>query len=298
MKILLATDGSEESENAQQFVAALPLPQGSEIRVISVVSEPILPGGPYGEPPFANWEALAQIHDAEREYATHVLERASAALAREGVRVTTAHPNGHPPHQIIEAAEEFGADLVVLGATGLTGLSEFLIGSVAHSVARHCGRPVAVARAPRGQLRQVVLAVDGSEHSARAVEFAAGFPLPPECTIVVAHVTRPHHPRPAVLSVDPQGFIDAIFHVQRQRAETAEQMVAEAQSRLQAAGRQADTAAREGDPSDQILKLAAERGADVIIAGARGVSGVKGLVVGSVADRLVKNEPVTVILVH
>ena len=54
----------------------------------------------------------------------------------------------------------------------------------------------------------------------------------------------------------------------------------------------------EGDPAGEVLRLAQTRGADLVIAGARGVSMIEGLLVGSVADRLLRKMPCSVLLVH
>jgi nucleotide-binding universal stress UspA family protein len=58
------------------------------------------------------------------------------------------------------------------------------------------------------------------------------------------------------------------------------------------------TAVREGDPASEIQAAAVEMGADLIVAGARGASLIRGLVVGSVADRLLRSREASVLLVH
>lgn len=53
---------------------------------------------------------------------------------------------GHAPRFILEEAEDFGADLIVLGSRGLTDFSALLLGSVAHKVIHHADLPVLVVR--------------------------------------------------------------------------------------------------------------------------------------------------------
>jgi nucleotide-binding universal stress UspA family protein len=69
-------------------------------------------------------------------------------------------------------------------------------------------------------------------------------------------------------------------------------------TRLRAAGKNVCSEVREGNAAAEITKLAEECRADLIIAGARGVSLIEGLVVGSVADRLLKSGATSVLLVH
>src|SRR5262249_39640581 len=119
-----------------------------------------------------------------------------------------------------------------------------------------------------------------------------------QATLLVAHVCRPYHPRPAILSTDPEGHREAILAVQQEREAAGRRLLEDARARLTAAGRRTETVLREGDPTEQLQALAAERGADLILAGARGASLIEGLLVGSVADRLLKSPTCSVLLVH
>jgi nucleotide-binding universal stress UspA family protein len=66
-----------------------------------------------------------------------VLARAARELEAEGVEVDTRAREGDPARLIIEAAEELGAELIVVGSRGLTGLERFLLGSVSSKLAQH-----------------------------------------------------------------------------------------------------------------------------------------------------------------
>jgi nucleotide-binding universal stress UspA family protein len=185
-----------------------------------------------------------------------------------------------------------------VGSQGLSGVSRFLLGSVSNNVARHAGCPVLIGRTPQHSLRQVVLAVDESEHAAQAAAFLARLPLPVEAEIIVVQVVRPFVPYGGIVPTDPAYVLQLEAQVRAQRLEEAEKRVGAVQEQLQAAGRHAATAVRVGDPAAAILDLAAERRADLIVAGARGVSLIKNLIVGSVADQLLKSATCSVLLVH
>src|SRR5262245_35985816 len=145
MRVLLATDGSDEAQGAVQFLQALSFPPGTHLHLLSVVADPTVPVGPFGEPPLTNWQALQQIQDAERNYAGEACRRAATALSRDGIQVTSATPTGDPAHEILVAAEEVNAELVVVGSRGHSALENFLLGSVARNVAKHVRRPALVA---------------------------------------------------------------------------------------------------------------------------------------------------------
>jgi nucleotide-binding universal stress UspA family protein len=85
--------------------------------------------------------------------------------------------------------------------------------------------------------------------------------------------------------------------VEKARA-AAHGLVESACDQLAAAGKVASSEVKEGDPATEILAAAEDQGADLIIAGARGHSFIEGLLVGSVADRLLKRASCSVLLVR
>jgi nucleotide-binding universal stress UspA family protein len=215
------------------------------------------------------------------------------------VTVTTAVRAGDPASEIVLAAEEFGADLVVVGSKGQTGLKGFLIGSVARSVAKRAARPVLVARTPRhGHGAQVVVATDVSERAERAVRFTARLPLPEGVQITVAHVVRPFMPLPDPLAGGSAELQTALADLHRQQEALGAELLTRAQACLAGLGRPVRTELRTGDPATEIITLAEELRADLIIAGARGVSMIEGLLMGSVSDRLLKEASCSVLIVH
>jgi len=290
-RILFAADGSEDAAAAAQFLGALPFPPGTKIRVVSVAGE--FPARVY-----SGLEALAGAQQVEREWAEHAAETARAALQREDVEVTAVVRIGQPAHQILEEANEFDASLVALGSRGLNRLEAFMLGSVSESVTRHAGQPVLLARAPKHGLRRAILAVDDSEPARSAVEFAGQLPLPPETQVVVAHVVKPYHAPAGFAPTNALVFDKLDTGLWQERLRHAECLVAGIHSRMAAAGKRANSCVREGDPAAELSKLASESEADLIIAGARGVSLVHAVLLGSVADRLLRRAHCSVLIVR
>jgi nucleotide-binding universal stress UspA family protein len=140
--------------------------------------------------------------------------------------------------------------------------------------------------------------VDASEHAKHAAALAGRLPLPAATRFLAAHVVRARHPHPAWVSADPDAWAETVVEADREQREAAEAMLREAASGLAAAGREVGTAVLAGNPAEELSRLAAEREADLVIAGARGVSLIRNLLVGSVADRLLEQAPASVLLVR
>jgi nucleotide-binding universal stress UspA family protein len=292
LKVLLATDGTAESAAACRFLQHLSLAPGSAIRILSVLDEPPLPG--LGVP----WETMDDLLEHERGGADEAVEDAEALLSGADVAITTRVREGHPVTEILREAERFDADLVVVGSRGLTGLRGFLLGSVARTVAERCERPVLVARAPRNQLREVIVATDGSVHAENAASFFARFPLPDAAWSTLIHVVRPFRSIPGYLHVELKGMAKAGVELRRKQLALGESLLAATSAKLSGLGRPARTLLRVGNPATEILELAERRHADLVVTGARGASLLQGLLVGSVAERLLREACCSILIVR
>jgi len=146
MRILVATDGSEYSAAAIQSVANRPWPKGSTAKVISI-PEPFMPLGefPYLELKEIEDQNAAALKDAKRyaETGAEVLSKAGLTAAAE-----TPLPRDSDAREIVQVAELWQAQLVVLGSHGLRGFDRLTMGSVSEHVALHAPCSVEVIRAP------------------------------------------------------------------------------------------------------------------------------------------------------
>jgi nucleotide-binding universal stress UspA family protein len=123
--VLLAVDGSPESEAATRLLAALPLPERQECRVLHVIER--------GDP-------------GETGAAERLLEEPIAILSGAGYPTQGIVRRGHGAQEILRAAKELSAGLIVVGDRGLTGIREFLLGSVSGRVLRYAPCSVLLAR--------------------------------------------------------------------------------------------------------------------------------------------------------
>lgn len=146
MKILLATDGSGHGGAAVDAIANGHYPADTQVRVISVVEPRYFPPTTLGDADINLYERMDQaVHAAAR---TAVDTAAGALRADRGhpLTVTTEVLSGSPKRVILDEAESFGADLIVVGSHGHGKLEHFLLGSVSQAVALHAKCSVEIVR--------------------------------------------------------------------------------------------------------------------------------------------------------
>ncbi|MCI0337474.1 MAG: universal stress protein [Acidobacteria bacterium] len=149
MKILLAVDGSACSDLAVKEVARRPWPEGSEVKVVSV-AESHIPFTP--EPGLLPANYYEDLEKAARSHARSVVDKALARLREEGeqkLRVTSDIFIDSVKDALIEEAERWDADLIVVGSHGYRGYKRFLLGSVSQAVAAQAKCSVEIVRAAR-----------------------------------------------------------------------------------------------------------------------------------------------------
>ena len=151
MKILIAIDGSTYSDDAVQLVIRQFAREATDVRVLHVDEWPkdLSASLTFAEGPGAATAILA-AHDNRRADAAALVARTVDQLKRAGFKSTSsAVCDGDARQEILDQASAWGADLVVLGSHGRTGVTRVLLGSVSDSVARHAPCSVVIARHQR-----------------------------------------------------------------------------------------------------------------------------------------------------
>lgn len=142
MKVLLPVDGSRHSQEAVDAVARRQWPPGTVIRVLSVAH--MLP------PPAIEFAisgpTLEEIRQAQKAQAQRLTTSVAESLKKAGLETETVVREGEPRAEIIDEATERGADLIVIGSHGHTGVKRWLLGSVAQYVASHAPCSVEIVR--------------------------------------------------------------------------------------------------------------------------------------------------------
>lgn len=147
MRILLATDGSQDSKMAVTFLKKLNLPKSSQLTIIHVVES-------HRALTTAAWftghmDATQMAEDMKRtleQAGKQLLRETQQGLSKKKLGVAPLLTHGHAAEEILKEAKRSRADLIVVGSKGLTGLRRFLLGSVADKVTRHASCSVLVVR--------------------------------------------------------------------------------------------------------------------------------------------------------
>lgn len=298
-KILVPVDFSECSKPALGYAGRVARAVSGEISLLHVSEVPefvprVLPGEG-----FLDRQGLAEVVErrAREELGTFVRDAeqldipiASAILA-----------SGVPSHAIVETARRERSDLLVLGTHGRTGFSHVMLGSVAERVVRHAPCPVLTVRPgtrPPAQIKKLLVPVDYSEHSSASFRYASELARTLHAELDVVHVwDRPTYVPETVVVRQADGTKRTLAEMIR---ENAEREMRDFLARLQPE-KNVDTlyfpAHRllSGEPVSALL-AELERGQhDMVVVGTRGQSGLKHLLLGSVAERLVRLSPVPVL---
>lgn len=146
MRILLAVDGSSYGDAAVEEVATRPWPAGSEVRIVSAV-EPLYV--PAAEPWAMPLNYYSEAESAARDRARSAIEGAQSKLRGRGAAslgITTAVLAGSAKKVILEEAERWKADLIMVGSRGHGAWERLLLGSVSNAVALHANCSVEIVR--------------------------------------------------------------------------------------------------------------------------------------------------------
>lgn len=279
--ILVATDFSAGAAPAVARAALLPITPGSAITLLHV-----LPGD--GE---AGAEAAAQ---RTLDQAAVAARAATQAAGQTDVDVFTSIAHGTPFVEIIRGARDIRAQLIVLGRHGRRTFRALLLGSTAERVLRKGDTPVLVVTSQAtGPYQRPLVAVDGSDTSRRAVELALRVVGPGVIPLEVVHAYEVHHAG----ALRRTGLPDQESRAYRLQTKHAARALVDAfLATCGDDGRAARVALRRGDPRHVIRRVAAQRRADLLALGTHGRSGLAHLLIGSVAEAVVRTVPCDVLV--
>lgn len=292
-RILLATDFSDASEEAMRQAHAIAARDHAVLGVCHEVPEALRESAQV--PP---WLQSQLPDNAEiRRRAKIALERRAIELTSGGVKKVDAFlEEGEGHAAIVKRAEAFGADLVVVGSHGRTGLTRILLGSVAEKVVRHAPCPVLVAR--KGPATgPVVTATDFSEASKPGMRAAATEAARTGSTLVVLHVFPLAWPGATPYAVDAAGLSAALSDT-----EALKRASADLDAAIQEAARgllvQTKGEVLVGDPATLIVQRAEALQARLVVVATHGRTGLARALMGSVAERVVRLAHTSVLAVR
>ena len=287
--IVVPTDFSALAEAAIERAVRLSRVDGAAIHLVHAVLFPVVMAPYEVTVPQNVWEDV-------RRAAQERLEQTRKAVGGKGVRTVTAQVAelADAVGAIKDAVEAHGADLVVMGTHGHGGLKHAFLGSVAERALRTVDRPILAVKEDRQTASQpiekILLAVDFSPHSDRAVEATAGLAarLPASVDVIYAFdLPRDYNPYLSTFGVELEQKIEAAACERLERV----------RERLEKRGIRVGLHFRRGSPDAVIAEAARQIGCQLIVMGTRGMSGLSHVLLGSVAERTLRAAPCSVLCV-
>lgn len=279
--ILVATDFSPCAEGAIDWAVEVARTHGAKLLMMHALQAPLLV-------------------EADRNRCEEVLAERAEAIRSTGITVESKIfvGSGATASTIVEAAKAAGADLIVAGTNGQTGLLRVYLGGTASHVVRHASCPVMTIHPEHARqhrpIRHILVPTDYSADAALALCEAVRLlgPVSSSLQVVILHVYRlhPHVVYPWTPSAPAHRRSELAHETQRHLEKIA--------APLRELGLDIQVVAQEGHPPEVIDAEANRVAADVIAMGTHGRSGLNRLLFGSVAERVLPRAPCPVFTVH
>lgn len=236
---------------------------------------------------------LGRVTAVVRADAARAIADRMAQISARGLEADCVSRVGPPGEMLSQVATERHAELIVVGTHGATGISRFLLGSVAAEAVRQAPCDVLVVRAARGPFVKPIVAMDFSKAAVRALEHTADV-CAPNVPIEVVHAWQlPAGSWGASLLGQARfpwsSVRDAVLASAKQQAD-----------KLVAAhpGMPLHVELVQGPAASVITTRAEQQGHDLIVVGTHGNRGFRRLLLGSVAEGVVRHAPCSVLVVH
>jgi nucleotide-binding universal stress UspA family protein len=300
--VLAPVDGSTRALRAVPWAAKLAGPSGTVVLLRVVPPQPA-----YAETIFSlvgDEDAVQGIQNAWTQVARTDLEEAAALLSGSHVAVEQMVAEGEPDEEIVAAAARRGVEMIAMASHGRGAVGRVIFGSVADRVARTAPVPILILRVPDEDadhgvvVSRIVVPLDGSQIAERALPVAGQLSRQLAAPVHVVRAVDPASTLPmasGVFGAAPALSADVTDQIWKEAESEARSTVTAAVSRLQAEGIDASGAILNGSPFFAISE--ATQAGDLLVLTSHGRGGVRRWLLGSVAEKLVREADAPVLLV-
>lgn len=296
-RFLLPLDGSAFAETALSVAMGLARRVGGEVHLASVVSD--LPPVPLAA---GDGELITRWFEEEETRAHEYLKKVVDGIDTSGIAVRTHVRSGPVARTLESVAAEAEADLVVMTTHGRGAWQRAWLGSVADAMIRGSDRPLLLLRerdlgslSGRGVPRHVVIPLDGSEAGEAAITSVLPLLDPAHSKVELLQVL--HEPHPLASSYLPHAISESV--VMDARREGARAYLTGVSQRLEREGFTVEERiVAASDAGHGILHHVERSGADLVAIATRGRGGATRLVLGSVADKVIRGAHIPVLVSH
>lgn len=283
-KLLFPTDGSDGAAAVFDHVLDVAEAHDATVHVLNVAD--------------TTRESVTQVQgrvvDALEQAGAETVREAATRASDRGVPTVTEVLQGEPYRTIVDYAETYDVDLVIMPTHGRRGLERFLLGSTTERVVRRSEAPVLTIRPDddvtvRYPYRRVLVPTDGSDPASAALDVGLGVA---DAASAAVHLL-------SVVDVTSLG-VDVRADLQTAALEeSAHEIVDRAAERATAAGFEPTTAVEFGGSVTRVIRsYVTANDVDLVVVGTHGRTGFDRYVLGSVAEGLVRTAPVPVLTVR
>jgi nucleotide-binding universal stress UspA family protein len=290
--ILIPVDGSTHSKRAAEHGLGLARRFGGDAHLLTVVDIQAA-AGPFDAGGVDDSFVGRLESDGQAR-----LEEVQADLETEGLALETAVLRGSPARMIKEYADDHDGSLLVMGTQGRTGLERYVVGSVTERVVRSADPPVLTVRAadePEDRAvtdyDEILVATDGSDHAAAAVEHAVDIAGQFDARIHAVNVVD-------VAAIAQSPSVTVPTDLVETLASAGEEATADVASTAREAGLAATTTVRKGSPRDELLAYADENDIGLIVMGTAGRTGLDRYLLGSTTEGVLRRAKAPVLAVR
>jgi nucleotide-binding universal stress UspA family protein len=282
-RILVPLDGSALAEVALPYAEELSGRLGSKVTLI-FVSELVND----------SYQRMRQLY---LQNIVEVTKKAAEAYLpksdkKQTIQVNSVAFDGNPAEQIVEYANKEDIGLIIMSTHGQSGITRGALGSIANKVVRATTRPVALIRAKgyrtdmrrTGILTKLLMTLDGSKLSEASIPYAAELASRLGANVVLLRVMGMSY---GAFSSTGEAFIAYYSEEQMEADRTlAKNYLESIAGQLKQRGVNVETQVRFGDAAEEIISLASDIHADLVVMSTHGRSGIGRWVFGSVAEKV------------
>jgi nucleotide-binding universal stress UspA family protein len=282
-RVIVATDGSNNARGAVTTARHFPWPARTRVRVVVARRTPV---------------------EYRRSILLTALDRSAEIAAGQARRVLTPRwpdldvvivDDKAPVTAVLDEAERFGADVIVVGWRGHGAIRRALMGSVSRGIVRSAACAVLVVRQPQ-RVRRIVVGLDQGPHARRALRLVERL-VPPgrgRVTLATAMTLTPVPSRR--IAVAARELAREVKRTNMRRAQTISKELDRAAATLKKQGWETNTTVTTGEPLNDLLRAVKAARAHLLVIGAKGTSRVRHLLLGSVAEGALNSSPVPVLV--
>ncbi len=290
-KILVPLDGSPAAEAVLPLVTRLAQAEKAEVELITVLT------------PVAIWDAAASMikWDAEEAAAGEYIAGKARDLEAHGIRTHSTVAFGQAAYAVFDAAKNKKADFIAMTTHGRSGVTRFVLGSVADKLL-HTAAPLLVVRPGddasgqhlvTAEIRKILVPLDGSELSLAAIPLAEEMAGVFNASLVFCNVASTDW-----IAFSNTGTLTLYQDVLDDMKVAAKTNIDKIAGESKGRGFDVDSVVGLGSPADEIQRIAAEQESGLIVMSTHGRSGPGRWVMGSVADAVVRRSHLPCILVR